>query len=245
MSQRGALGPGWGLVLALLLALGELPQVGGVEEEPGKEHQESHGFQVVTLKWHHVQEPYIIALWILVASVAKIGKRPRTRRASGFWPRRDFPSTDPACAPAGRIRRPPCSQYVPAPRSSLWKGRVQCPPRPAPGSQPWNLAGAASLAGPGAERPCWSPRVTRSCRAGAGGEARALRIPVPGFGLQSLPIQSAVQRVSTLWRSCAGFSVSRACGGLFNALKKGMPSVSSTLSDTLFPEQKGNGAAHD
>ncbi|EPQ02531.1 Sodium/hydrogen exchanger 3, partial [Myotis brandtii] len=62
-----------GLLLALLLALGELPQVGAVEEEPGKEHEESQGFQVVTLKWHHVQEPYIIALWILVASVAKIG----------------------------------------------------------------------------------------------------------------------------------------------------------------------------
>ncbi|XP_014405957.1 PREDICTED: sodium/hydrogen exchanger 3, partial [Myotis brandtii] len=61
------------LLLALLLALGELPQVGAVEEEPGKEHEESQGFQVVTLKWHHVQEPYIIALWILVASVAKIG----------------------------------------------------------------------------------------------------------------------------------------------------------------------------
>ncbi|ELK31234.1 Sodium/hydrogen exchanger 3 [Myotis davidii] len=72
MSQRGALGPGWGLLLALLLALGELPPVGAFEEEPDKEHEKSHGFQVVTLKWHHVQEPYIIALWILVASVAKI-----------------------------------------------------------------------------------------------------------------------------------------------------------------------------
>lgn len=44
-----------------------------VEEQPGGAHGGGHGFQVVTFKWHHVQDPYIIALWILVASVAKIG----------------------------------------------------------------------------------------------------------------------------------------------------------------------------
>ncbi|XP_060001950.1 sodium/hydrogen exchanger 3 isoform X2 [Lagenorhynchus albirostris] len=72
MSGRGAPGPGWGLLLALL-ALGELPRAQGVEEIPGGAHGESQGFQVVTFKWHHVQDPYIIALWILVASLAKIG----------------------------------------------------------------------------------------------------------------------------------------------------------------------------
>ncbi|XP_059863106.1 sodium/hydrogen exchanger 3 isoform X2 [Delphinus delphis] len=72
MSGSGAPGPGWGLLLALL-ALGELPRAQGVEEMPGGAHGESQGFQVVTFKWHHVQDPYIIALWILVASLAKIG----------------------------------------------------------------------------------------------------------------------------------------------------------------------------
>ncbi|XP_022437005.1 sodium/hydrogen exchanger 3 isoform X2 [Monodon monoceros] len=72
MSGRGAPGPGWGLLLALL-ALGELPRAQGVEEMPDGAHGESQGFQVVTFKWHHVQDPYIIALWILVASLAKIG----------------------------------------------------------------------------------------------------------------------------------------------------------------------------
>ncbi|XP_065730199.1 sodium/hydrogen exchanger 3 isoform X2 [Phocoena phocoena] len=72
MSGRGAPGPGWGLLLALL-ALGELPRAQGVEEMPGGAPGESQGFQVVTFKWHHVQDPYIIALWILVASLAKIG----------------------------------------------------------------------------------------------------------------------------------------------------------------------------
>ncbi|XP_024587742.1 sodium/hydrogen exchanger 3 [Neophocaena asiaeorientalis asiaeorientalis] len=72
MSGRGAPGPGWGLLLALLV-LGELPRAQGVEEMPGGAPGENQGFQVVTFKWHHVQDPYIIALWILVASLAKIG----------------------------------------------------------------------------------------------------------------------------------------------------------------------------
>ncbi|XP_030669731.1 sodium/hydrogen exchanger 3 isoform X2 [Nomascus leucogenys] len=67
----GARGPGRGLLLAL--ALGGLARAGGVEVEPGGAHGESGGFQVVTFKWAHVQDPYVIALWILVASLAKIG----------------------------------------------------------------------------------------------------------------------------------------------------------------------------
>ncbi|XP_036081968.1 sodium/hydrogen exchanger 3 isoform X2 [Rousettus aegyptiacus] len=73
MSRRGAPGPGWGLPLALLLALREVPRALGVEQGSSDAQDASQGFEVVTFKWHHVQDPYIIALWILVASVAKIG----------------------------------------------------------------------------------------------------------------------------------------------------------------------------
>lgn len=31
------------------------------------------GIPVVTFKWHHVQTPYLVALWILVAGLAKLG----------------------------------------------------------------------------------------------------------------------------------------------------------------------------
>ncbi|XP_066485296.1 sodium/hydrogen exchanger 3 [Tiliqua scincoides] len=57
----------WGLLLGLLLLL---PAVAGSEE--GSTELRSEGFEVVVFKWHHVQDPYIIALWILVASLAKI-----------------------------------------------------------------------------------------------------------------------------------------------------------------------------
>lgn len=88
MSGRGARGPHWAplpmptLLLLLLLALGTLPRARAVEEEQSG----AQGFQVVTFKWHHVQDPYIIALWILVASLAKIGERsgPRALQLAGF-----------------------------------------------------------------------------------------------------------------------------------------------------------------
>ncbi|KAJ6657820.1 hypothetical protein lerEdw1_001870 [Lerista edwardsae] len=57
----------WGLLLGLLLLL---PAAAGTEA--GSAEHDSQGFQVVVFKWHHVQDPYIIALWILVASLAKI-----------------------------------------------------------------------------------------------------------------------------------------------------------------------------
>nr|AKP17190.1 Na+/H+ exchanger isoform 3 [Squalus suckleyi] len=72
---------------ALLTALGLLlccpVAPSSVEEaEHGESHGESHGgnetgdheqgFHVVTFHWEHVQAPYVIALWILVASLAKI-----------------------------------------------------------------------------------------------------------------------------------------------------------------------------
>lgn len=31
------------------------------------------GIPMVTFKWHHVQEPYHVVLWILVAGVCKLG----------------------------------------------------------------------------------------------------------------------------------------------------------------------------
>lgn len=64
-----------GRLCAVLGALAlALPRTGAVDEQPGDAHGASQGFQIVTFKWHHVQDPYIIALWILVASLAKIGK---------------------------------------------------------------------------------------------------------------------------------------------------------------------------
>lgn len=80
----------------LTLALGGLPQARGVHEEHGGANGTSYGFQVVTFKWHHVQDPYIIALWILVASLAKIGKR---GGFVGLWvPSSTRPSVSPGPA---------------------------------------------------------------------------------------------------------------------------------------------------
>ena len=115
MSRRWAPDPRWGLLLALLLALGELPRARGVEEEPGGAHGETQGFQVVAFKWHHVQDPYIIALWILVASLAKIGKLPGAPQAR----RRPRGLQAPPVPPGDSW--PPAAFFL---GSSLWKRRV-------------------------------------------------------------------------------------------------------------------------
>ncbi|XP_063294875.1 sodium/hydrogen exchanger 5 isoform X1 [Pelobates fuscus] len=56
----------------LLPGLCALPPVLGSVLPPGEEEGEGAGFQVVRWEWHTVQTPYLVAVWILVASLAKI-----------------------------------------------------------------------------------------------------------------------------------------------------------------------------
>uniref|UniRef100_A0A8C3Q5Z2 Sodium/hydrogen exchanger n=1 Tax=Geospiza parvula TaxID=87175 RepID=A0A8C3Q5Z2_GEOPR len=57
--------------VALLLGLMALPAALG--QRSSESHKNSNeSFAIVSFKWDHVKEPYIIALWILVASLAKI-----------------------------------------------------------------------------------------------------------------------------------------------------------------------------
>lgn len=44
------------------------------EDGGGESHRHGGGFQMVQWEWSYVQTPYVIAIWILVASVAKIRK---------------------------------------------------------------------------------------------------------------------------------------------------------------------------
>ncbi|XP_063181767.1 sodium/hydrogen exchanger 3 isoform X1 [Chroicocephalus ridibundus] len=59
--------------VGFLLGLMSLPEaLGERSSESPKNSSQSESFAIVSFKWHHVKDPYIITLWILVASLAKI-----------------------------------------------------------------------------------------------------------------------------------------------------------------------------
>lgn len=60
--------------VALARSAAEEPTGTGEEEDGGEHHHHGGGYKVVQWEWSYVQTPYIIAIWLLVASVAKICK---------------------------------------------------------------------------------------------------------------------------------------------------------------------------
>lgn len=86
--RRGGISPGRGNRILLcglemrqvsrmgfLLGLLNLPAALG-ERSSGSPTNNSHpqSFAIVSFEWNHVKDPYVITLWILVASLAKIGE---------------------------------------------------------------------------------------------------------------------------------------------------------------------------
>lgn len=57
---------------ALARLAAEDPAGGAAHEERGGEHHHGGGYRVVQWEWSYVQTPYIIAVWLLLASAAKI-----------------------------------------------------------------------------------------------------------------------------------------------------------------------------
>ena len=75
-------GPGpWLLGAAMLVCMVGFTSLEGTENRNSQNSTESNlnltgkdqGINIVSLKWHHVKTPYLIAVWILVAGVAKLG----------------------------------------------------------------------------------------------------------------------------------------------------------------------------
>lgn len=58
--------------VALARSAAEEPLPGAGAEEHHHNHHHGGGYRVVQWEWSYVQTPYIIAIWLLVASVAKI-----------------------------------------------------------------------------------------------------------------------------------------------------------------------------
>lgn len=86
--RRGGISPGRGNRVLLcglkmrhvsgvwfLLGLMALPAALGQRSSGSPiNSSQPQSFAIVSFKWEHVKEPYIITLWILVASLAKIGE---------------------------------------------------------------------------------------------------------------------------------------------------------------------------
>lgn len=76
------------LICLISRAAGVNEDVARVDQEAYLRSSESHsdlnntedehesgltGITVVTYQWHHVKEPYLITIWVLVAGLAKLG----------------------------------------------------------------------------------------------------------------------------------------------------------------------------